>query len=225
MAPLGDCKNFHLTMKDEHRPEEWTKGALGTDWSGRGAQAREKRVMSARERPPTQNNSPDRARGCRIVDAHEAASRFLVDGHFRHDREAHAGSHHTEEATERAALKNNLRVEMGMVAHRDGVSRKQWPSRNSRNGWARRSLRGENGAWPICGPEAAQRPESFRMAGLWQSSLFLVRQEPSPVQSISWKQRTNDCSSIAAFFRAHRNSARGTSSHCQSIPGRLTTWC
>ena len=76
--------------------------------------------MGACERTPAEDDGSDRARGCRIVDTNKAASRFFVDGHFRHDGDAHAGSHHAEEAAELAALKYNLRVEAGTVARRDG---------------------------------------------------------------------------------------------------------
>src|SRR5580658_9803012 len=60
-------------------------------------------------------------------------------------------------------------------------------------------------------------PVSFRMAGLWQSSLFLARQEPSLDLNILSKQAANGCWSIAVFFKAHKSSASGISSHCQWI--------
>ena len=81
---------------------------------------REKRVMSAGERAPSENDSADRARGGRIVNAHETASRFFVDGHFRNDGNAHACSHQAEKTAELTALKDNLRVEPRTVARGDG---------------------------------------------------------------------------------------------------------
>lgn len=76
--------------------------------------------MRAGERASAENEGADGARGGGIVESHKAAARFFLDGHLRNDGDSHAGSHHTKKAAELAALKNNLRVEAGAVARRDG---------------------------------------------------------------------------------------------------------
>ncbi len=73
--------------------------------------------------------------------------------------------------------------------------------------------------------EPQDSPISSRMAGLWQSSLFLARQGPSPDQNISWRRQARSCSLIAGFFRAHKNLAIGITSHCRLIPRPSTLWC
>jgi len=81
---------------------------------------RKKRVMGARERTSAKNYGADRACRGGIVNAGESAPGLLVDRHFRNDGDAHSRSHHAEKAAELAALKNNLRMEAGAVARRDG---------------------------------------------------------------------------------------------------------
>jgi hypothetical protein len=54
-----------------------------------------------------------------IVDPHKAAARFLVDGHFRNDRNTHARTDHAEQAAELATLKNNLRMQACAITCRD----------------------------------------------------------------------------------------------------------
>ena len=76
--------------------------------------------MRAGQRTAAEDDGADRACGNGIVNAHEAAPRLFVDGHFRNDGDAHTRSHHAEKAAELAALKNNLRVQAGSVARCDG---------------------------------------------------------------------------------------------------------
>ena len=76
--------------------------------------------MRAGQRTAAEDDGADRACRGGIVNAHEAAPRLFVDGHFRNDGDAHARSHHAEKAAELATLKNNLRVKTGAVARRDG---------------------------------------------------------------------------------------------------------
>ena len=81
---------------------------------------RQEGVVRAGKGSSPKNDSADRARGSGIVNTHEAAARFFVDGHFRNDRDTHAGSHHTEKAAELATLEDDLRMEAGAVARGDG---------------------------------------------------------------------------------------------------------
>ena len=76
--------------------------------------------MRAGQRASAEDDGADRARGGGIVNAHEAAPRLFIDRHFRNDGNAHAGAHHTQKAAELAALKNNLRVQTGAIARRNG---------------------------------------------------------------------------------------------------------
>jgi len=76
--------------------------------------------MCARKRAAAKDDRADRARGGGIVDAHETAAGFFVDGHFGDDGDAHSGAYHAEEAAELAAFEDDLRVETRAVASGDG---------------------------------------------------------------------------------------------------------
>lgn len=76
--------------------------------------------MRAGQRASAEDDGADRACRGGVVNAHEATPRLFVDGHFRNDRDAHAGAHHAEQAAELAALRNNLPVQTCAVARRDG---------------------------------------------------------------------------------------------------------
>ncbi len=81
---------------------------------------REKRLVSAGAGTSTEGNGSDGADGLLIGDAHVAALRFSLNGHFRNDGNAHPRADHAEEAAELAALENNLRMEPRAVTGGDG---------------------------------------------------------------------------------------------------------
>ena len=76
--------------------------------------------MQARERAAAQDCGADNARGLVVGDAHVAAARRFLDGHFRDDGYTHAGADHAENAAELAALENDLRIQTGAVAGGNG---------------------------------------------------------------------------------------------------------
>ena len=94
----------------------------GLAWNVAEAQkVRQEGVMRAmKEQSSSENDRADSACGGGIIDAHETASRFLFDSHFRNDGDAHSGADHAEKAAELAALKNNLWMQAGSIARRDG---------------------------------------------------------------------------------------------------------
>jgi hypothetical protein len=76
--------------------------------------------MRAGQRASAEDDCADRACRGGIVNAHEAAPRLFLNGHFRNDGNPHASAHHAQKAAELAALKNNLRVQTGPIARRNG---------------------------------------------------------------------------------------------------------
>ena len=81
----------------------------------------QERVMRARERASPKHDGADGTLSGGILNANIAATRFLLDRHFRNDGNAHSRSHHAEKAAELAALKNNLRMKAGAIAGGYGV--------------------------------------------------------------------------------------------------------
>ena len=84
------------------------------------AKVGEKAEVGAGEGTTAENYGADGAGSFGVGDAHVAAERFFVDGHFRNDGDAHACADHAEETAELAALENNLRVKTSAVASGDG---------------------------------------------------------------------------------------------------------
>ena len=76
--------------------------------------------MRARQRTAAKDDGADGANRLVIGDTDIAALRFLLDGHFRNDGNAHPGADHTEKAAELAAFENNLRMETRAVAGGNG---------------------------------------------------------------------------------------------------------
>jgi hypothetical protein len=72
------------------------------------------------KRAATQHNHADRSNSLFIGDAHVAALRFLLDGHFGNNGDAHASADHAEKAAELAAFKNDLRMETRSVTGSNG---------------------------------------------------------------------------------------------------------
>ena len=70
----------------------------------------EKAEVCAAEGAATEDDGADGAGSFGVGDAHVAAGRFFVDGHFGDDGYAHACADHAEETAELAALENNLRM-------------------------------------------------------------------------------------------------------------------
>ncbi len=77
-------------------------------------------AVCAGERAAAKDNCADGANGLLIGDADVAALRFLLDGHFGNDGNAHARSDHAEKAAELAAFENDLRMETRAVAGGNG---------------------------------------------------------------------------------------------------------
>src|SRR6266478_9273210 len=72
------------------------------------------------KRAASQHNHADRSNSLFIGDAHVAALRFLLDGHFGNNGDAHASADHAEKAAELAAFKNDLRMETRPVTSGNG---------------------------------------------------------------------------------------------------------
>ena len=76
--------------------------------------------MEAGEGAAAKDDGADGAGGFVVGDAHVAAARIFLDGHFGDDRNAHSGANHAEDAAELATLENDLRIEAGTIARGDG---------------------------------------------------------------------------------------------------------
>ena len=77
--------------------------------------------MDAGEGAAAQPDSADGANGVIVGEADVGARRFIVDGHFWHDRNTHAGRDHAEKAAELAAFEDDLRMEARAIAGGEGV--------------------------------------------------------------------------------------------------------
>src|SRR5713101_1915241 len=77
-------------------------------------------AVRARERAAAEHSHANRTNSLFIGDAHIAALRFFLDGHFGNDGNAHPGADHAEKAAELAAFKNDLRMETRAVAGGNG---------------------------------------------------------------------------------------------------------
>jgi len=64
--------------------------------------------------------STDSAGGLIVGESDEGAVGFFVDGHFRDLGDAHADTHHTEEAAELAAFEDDLGMETSAITGGDG---------------------------------------------------------------------------------------------------------
>jgi len=80
----------------------------------------EEAEVRASERAATEDNGADGAGSLRVGDAHVAAGRRFVDGHFGNDGYAHACADHAEETAELAAFEDNLWMKTGAIAGGDG---------------------------------------------------------------------------------------------------------
>jgi len=83
---------------------------------GRRLEVGKEGVVCTGERAAAKDNCADGAHDLLIGDADVAALRFLFDGHFGNDGNAHARSNHAEKAAELAAFENDLRMETRAVA-------------------------------------------------------------------------------------------------------------
>jgi len=92
-----------------HRPSSFGQ-------QGSRAKVREKAVVQAGKGPSTETGGADRACGLVVGDTDITATRILLHGHFRDNRDAHAGAHHAQDAAELAALKNDQRTEARAIA-------------------------------------------------------------------------------------------------------------
>ena len=80
------------------------------------AEVCEEGVVEAGEGAAAKDDGADGAGGFVVGDAHLAAARIFLDGHFGDDRNAHSGANHAEDAAELATLENDLRIEAGTIA-------------------------------------------------------------------------------------------------------------
>ena len=85
-----------------------------------GAKVGEKAEVGAGKGTAAENYGADGAGSFGVGDAHVAAGRCFLDGHFWNDGNAHACADHAEEAAELAALENDLRMKTGAIASGDG---------------------------------------------------------------------------------------------------------
>ena len=83
--------------------------------------------MRTSQRPSAENDRADGAGRLLICDTNVTAWRFSLDGHFRNDRDAHACTHHAEQAAELAAFENDLWMKARAVAGGDGRIAKAMP--------------------------------------------------------------------------------------------------
>lgn len=82
---------------------------------------REERVVEAEEGTTAEADGADGARGVLVGEGNIGARGFFVEGHFRDERDAHAGSYHAEKAAELTALEDDLRAKSGAIAGGEGV--------------------------------------------------------------------------------------------------------
>jgi hypothetical protein len=82
---------------------------------------------------PRKHDRADRTSSFVVSDAHITATRMFLDGHLRHDGNAHACADHAENAAELAAFETICGWSRARSQAATAVSRKQWPSRKSRS--------------------------------------------------------------------------------------------
>jgi len=76
----------------------------------------QKGVLRARQGPAAEDDGANGANGLFIGDAHVAALRFFLDGHFRDDGNSHSRADHAEKTAELAALENDLGMQTRAIA-------------------------------------------------------------------------------------------------------------
>src|SRR5216683_870065 len=78
----------------------------------------EKSILRAAQRSSVQGDRPGGSRGTLVPERNEAAATPFLKGHRRNNRHSETRAHHTQDAAELAAFKNDLWLKPSAFARR-----------------------------------------------------------------------------------------------------------